>query len=434
MSKVSIIVPVYNGEKSLSRCLDSILAQDYKDIEVIVIDDGSRDDSFRIISEYAQKDKRIVPIHKENSGVSATRNIGLSLARGDYIRFVDVDDWIPFDSVKLMVRAMEEENTDMVVADFYRVVDEKISKKGSIKKEAVITVEEYADRMLLSPADFYYGAIWNKLYRKKIIDDHQLAMDENISYSEDAIFNLQYLLHTDRIFVLRSAVYYYVKTEGSLVFQNMNIQSTVKMKTGVIRYYDSFYRQILDKDDYEARKPIIYGFLVAISTDGFTLPLIDDTKKLGEENGPIFIADDGMAFELQFDRLSETVFARLLRPIAQRADLDEDDIGILYYLYKKGKEASMEEISAACRISASSCALSLARLVASAHIRIENVDLFADDKVMYAYNQGVLDAAFDKAEEDYRALCYEGLSIDELAAYASSKKKIFLNMKKTLSG
>ena len=129
MSKVSIIIPVYNGEKSITRCLDSVLAQDHKDIEVIVIDDGSKDGSFKVISEYAKKDKRIIPVHKENSGVSATRNVGLSMATGDYIQFIDVDDWLPFDSTKLLVRSMEEEDADMVIADFYRVIDDKISKK-----------------------------------------------------------------------------------------------------------------------------------------------------------------------------------------------------------------------------------------------------------------------------------------------------------------
>ena len=117
MSKVSIIIPVYNGEKSIPRCLDSVLAQDHKDIEVIVIDDGSKDGSFKVISEYAKKDKRIIPIHKENSGVSATRNVGLSMATGDYIQFidvdVDVDGWLPFDSTKLLVRSMEEEDADI---------------------------------------------------------------------------------------------------------------------------------------------------------------------------------------------------------------------------------------------------------------------------------------------------------------------------------
>ena len=113
MSKVSIIIPVYNGEKSIPRCLNSVLAQDHKDIEVIVIDDGSKDGSFKVISEYAKKDKRIIPIHKENSGVSATRNVGLSMATCDYIQFIDVDDWLPFDSTKLLVRSMEEEDADI---------------------------------------------------------------------------------------------------------------------------------------------------------------------------------------------------------------------------------------------------------------------------------------------------------------------------------
>ena len=432
MSKVSIIIPVYNGEKSIPRCLNSVLAQDHKDIEVIVIDDGSKDGSFKVISEYAKKDKRIIPIHKENSGVSATRNVGLSMATGDYIQFIDVDDWLPFDSTKLLVRSMEEEDADMVIADFYRVIDDKISKKGSIRKGGVLTLAEYADKMLLSPADFYYGAIWNKLYRKKIIDDHHLIMDENISFSEDAIFNLQYLLHVDKIFVLKSPVYYYVKSEGSLVSKNLNIQSTVKMKTGVIRYYDSFYKQILDKDDYEARKPIIYGFLVAVSTDAFALPIVEETKKLGEENGSSILFDDGMTFELRFDRLSEVLFEQLLKAIADQNELDGNDIGILYFLYKRKGPASIEEIASACRISPASCALALTKLVAAGHLKLVNLDIFSDKAMEYEYVAGLLDDQFDKAEEDYRALCYDGLSLEELKQYASVKEKVFANLRKTL--
>ena len=394
--------------------------------------DGSKDGSFKVISEYAKKDKRIIPIHKENSGVSATRNVGLSMATGDYIQFIDVDDWLPFDSTKLLVRSMEEEDADMVIADFYRVIDDKISKKGSIRKGGVLTLAEYADKMLLSPADFYYGAIWNKLYRKKIIDDHHLIMDENISFSEDAIFNLQYLLHVDKIFVLKSPVYYYVKSEGSLVAKNLNIQSTVKMKTGVIRYYDSFYKQILDKDDYEARKPIIYGFLVAVSTDAFALPIVEETKKLGEENGSSILFDDGMTFELRFDRLSEVLFEQLLKAIADQNELDGNDIGILYFLYKRKGPASIEEIASACRISPASCALALTKLVAAGHLKLVNLDIFSDKAMEYEYVAGLLDDQFDKAEEDYRALCYDGLSLEELKQYASVKEKVFANLRKTL--
>ena len=108
MSKVSIIVPVYNAEKAIGRCIDSILKQDYEDIEVILVDDGSKDSSLEIITRYAETDKRVKTVHKENGGVSSTRNLALSLAQGDYIQFLDADDWIPFDSTKLMVREMEE--------------------------------------------------------------------------------------------------------------------------------------------------------------------------------------------------------------------------------------------------------------------------------------------------------------------------------------
>ena len=178
MCKVSIIVPVYNGEKVIGRCLDSILKQDQRDIEVIVIDDGSVDNSFEIISDYAKKDKRIVAIHKENGGVSSTRNKAFDLARGEYIQFIDVDDWLPFDSTKLLLRSMEENDVELVVGDFYRVIDNKTSKKGTFKKGGVITRNLYADKMMLSPADFYYGVLWNKLYKKSIIDEYHIRMDE----------------------------------------------------------------------------------------------------------------------------------------------------------------------------------------------------------------------------------------------------------------
>ena len=432
MSKVSIIVPVYNGAKSLRRCVDSILAQDHKDIEVILVDDGSKDESFAIISEYAKKDERVVAIHKDNSGVSSTRNVALSLAKGKYIQFIDVDDYLPFDSTKLMHRAMEENECDMVISDFYRVIEDKVSKKGSIKKGGLILRSEYADKMLLSPADFYYGVLWNKMYRKQIIDDYQLAMDENISYSEDAIFNLQYLLHCDRIFVLKSPVYYYVKTEGSLVSKNMNVSSTVKMKTSVIRYYDAFYKQILDKDDYEARKPIIYGYLLAVSRDALALPVIDDTKKLGEENGGLFDLQSNVASELQFDRLSSAVFDQILNAVGTQNDLEFNDIRILYYLYKRNKAATVDQIAAACELNNAMCMLSLTKLLTGPYLKIADIRIFSEDKVFYEYVSSALDLRFDQAEEDFRSLLYDGLSIEDLSAYARIRKHIFGNLKKTI--
>ena len=148
---VSIIVPVYNAAKPLDgdktvlhRCIDSILNQEYRDYELIVVDDGSKDESGKILDEYAAKDSRIKVIHKENSGVSNTRNLAIQNARGKYIQFLDSDDWITTDATKSLVRTMEESKADLVIADFYRVVGENTSHKGRIDSDKVLTRDKFA--------------------------------------------------------------------------------------------------------------------------------------------------------------------------------------------------------------------------------------------------------------------------------------------------
>ena len=159
--KVSIIIPVYNAEKAVCRCVDSVLDQEYTDFELLLMDDGSKDGSPAILDEYAEKDERVRVVHKENSGVSATRNMALGMARGDWIQFLDADDWITKDATKLFVRTAEENDADMVIADFYRVVGENTSRKGDIWTSRVITREEYGSFMMKNPADYYYGVLWN---------------------------------------------------------------------------------------------------------------------------------------------------------------------------------------------------------------------------------------------------------------------------------
>lgn len=131
--KVSIIVPVYNAQEYLKRCVDSILSQDYRDFELLLMDDGSKDASGEICDAYAQQDGRVRVIHKENSGVSDTRNQALELARGTFLQFLDSDDWIVPEATRLLVRSMEEYNCDMVISDFYRVSGERLAQKGDIE-------------------------------------------------------------------------------------------------------------------------------------------------------------------------------------------------------------------------------------------------------------------------------------------------------------
>lgn len=191
MPAVSVIVPVYNAEKAIRKCIESVLNQDYDDFELILVDDGSKDNSPAILDEYAAKDERIKVVHKPNSGVSATRNLALSMAQGTYIRFMDADDWMADDSLRIMVREMEEKPCDLIAAGFYRVVGDRVAFKSSIDDDRVLTLQQYAEYMMDNPADYYFGVLWNKLYRRDLIEKWNVRMDESLSFCEDFIFNLE---------------------------------------------------------------------------------------------------------------------------------------------------------------------------------------------------------------------------------------------------
>ena len=192
---VSIIVPVYNAEETLRRCIESVLNQGFTDFELLLVDDGSTDSSAGICREYENGDRRVRVIHKENTGVSDTRNLGLSEARGTFVQFLDSDDWITPDATSLMVRTARDSGADMVIADFYRVIGDRVAHKGDIEKDGLLSLEEFAGFMMENPADFYYGVLWNKLFKREIIAQHGLSMDKTISWCEDFMFNLEYLRH-----------------------------------------------------------------------------------------------------------------------------------------------------------------------------------------------------------------------------------------------
>ena len=335
---VSIIVPVYNAAKPLGenktvlhRCIDSILNQEYRNYELIVADDGSKDESGKILDEYAAKDERINVIHKENSGVSNTRNLAIQNARGKYIQFLDADDWITTDATKSLVRTMEESKADLVIADFYRVVGENTSHKGRIDSDKVLTRDEFADYMIQNPADYYYGVLWNKLYKKSIIDTYHLKMDASLSWSEDFIFNLEYLLHVKHVAPLQLPINYYVKTEGSLVSQSrFDIRNIVDMKLSVIKYYDNFYKSIYDEKEYTRKRPEILSFLVGFATDDSAISF--STKKLGEEIIPVAKLSDHKQDAILHNYYTTKLLERLLQRISTETGLSSNELIVIHYL------------------------------------------------------------------------------------------------------
>lgn len=339
--KVSIIVPVYNAEKGLARCVDSILNQEFRDFELILMDDGSRDRSGEICDGYARADARVVVVHKENTGVSDTRNQAIVRARGTFLQFVDSDDWLTADATKLMVRAAEETGCDLVIADFYRVVGEMVSRKGDIDADQVIGREAFVGFMMENPADYYYGVLWNKLYRREIMEAHGIRMDAKISWCEDFLFNLEYVRYATTFYALRTPVYYYVKTKGSLVNQKISLSRTVEMKLAMFECYNDFFKHVLDEEAYERKRLQVYHFLVDAAKDGFVFPAtIPGTQKLGEERSQALqevISEDGIIVERYRDR---KLIERYLESVALKYDMTLAELSLL--LYRKDAGQALE--------------------------------------------------------------------------------------------
>lgn len=344
MPEVSIIVPVYNAEKSIARCVDSILHQEYEDFELILVDDGSKDGSPAILDAYAKQDARVKVIHKPNSGVSSTRNLALDQAKGKYIQFLDADDWIPDNSTKMMVRDAVDKDVDLVVGDFYRVVGKNVSRKGSIISNDVMTLQEFAEKMMNSPSDFYYGVLWNKLYKNKIIQNYNVRMDEDLSWCEDFIFNLEYLLHVKTVSALQIPVYYYVKTEGSLVAKSMSLTKIVDMKSNVFAYYNDFYKNVLDEKQYRKDRLAIAGFLIDAAGDDMIIPMLPGTKKLGEEQVHAYFQGDVQNTVTAAYYLNKA-YEKNLEVLALKYDLDLKEVKVLASLREIGEANSFAEIA-----------------------------------------------------------------------------------------
>lgn len=260
---VSIIIPVYNREQTLERCLCSVLRQTYRKLEIIVVDDGSTDHTQMILGKYSKKDSRIRVFRKENSGVSESRNLGIRMAQGEYLQFLDSDDWLPADSTQSLLEGALS-GADLVIADYYRIVGKKIWTKGHIPEEGMLERTLFAGYMMKAPANFYYGVMWNKFYRADIIKEEGLVCSKDLDWCEDFQFNLEYLKYVVNICVLQKPVYYYVKTKGSLVDTRVDLKQTIRTKRILFEYYKELY-QILDM--YEANKIKIQGFYLEFARD-----------------------------------------------------------------------------------------------------------------------------------------------------------------------
>ena len=205
MGKISIIIPVYNTGKYLNRCIDSIICQTYKDLDIIIVDDGSLSETSDICDSIAEADSRIRVFHKQNEGVSVARNYGLSYAKGDYVGFVDSDDWIAPNMYERLLVQLTQNKVDIVYCDALTIWDngnELLDTFENILQSQNLKRSDITPPMLFEMA----GSVCRGLYRRDVLEN--LHFPVGLKFSEDRFFNLQALSKCDSIYYLKEAFYY----------------------------------------------------------------------------------------------------------------------------------------------------------------------------------------------------------------------------------
>ena len=262
---VSIIVPVYNSSLTLRACVESILRQQYQNIEVFLINDGSTDNSLSLCRGFEAFDDRVHVIDKPQSGVSACRNAGIECSTGKYIQFVDSDDHLTDDASLLLVERAENTGCDLVIADFYRVVKKKLAVKGNIHTDQLLDRRTFAEYLMENHANYYYGVLWNKLYLRSIIMDNDIRCCVALSCGEDALFNFDYIHYANSFCALQKPVYFYFRNKGSLCHTHSNPIYMAQMKKRLYEPYKAIFKSV---DLYEKHRLKIKSFYIEMANDG----------------------------------------------------------------------------------------------------------------------------------------------------------------------
>ena len=227
-NRISIIVPVYNAEKYLEKCIESILGQTYDDWELLLINDGSVDASGKICDFYASKDERIKAFHQDNAGVSVARNFGIKESCGEFLTFVDSDDYITENHIEGLIKAMQEKSCDLSVADIFFKQGDKVWNNAWIRRDAVISVYNYIKIIKDDFPNVCIGGVCNKVFLNRIINHNSIFFNEEKNYSEDYMFNIAYLKFCKSVaLVSQASLCYRLREEDSLSKNKMEFDKHI---------------------------------------------------------------------------------------------------------------------------------------------------------------------------------------------------------------
>ena len=253
---ISVIVPVYNVEKYVTKCVNSIINQTYKNLEIILIDDGSTDNSGNICNDLQKKDDRIKVIHKKNGGLSDARNCGIDIANGDYIAFVDSDDYIHNRMYEILMHNALDKNADISMcgymeADDYTLGDATIVDEMEVNNSDIKIYKSREEKLLcIFPSKIRFTVVWNKLYSKQIWEEYRFKTGE--VYEDEQIY-YKILYNCKKIVTCEDKMYYYVQRENSITGNDI----TLKIGYKINAYENKFY-YFLEKNEKKAVKSALF--------------------------------------------------------------------------------------------------------------------------------------------------------------------------------
>ena len=270
MAKISVIVPVYNVEKYLPRCIDSILAQTFTDFELILVDDGSPDNCGAICDEYAVKDSRICVIHQKNQGVSAARNTGIEASKGEYVTFIDSDDYIESVFFRDAVDAICANKADIFLAGHKAVRNQEIVRESIISEEYCLFMQELSEKQMTDLLEkSYIASCWGKLISRALIGD--IRFDLNMNFGEDLKFMHEIIRKSGTLYAAEKAYYnYWIEDRGrtnltSLMSEKkcLSVVKTYRILFGVAKKWEAhsqYWRLVADRwlTDYRYMEQMIF--------------------------------------------------------------------------------------------------------------------------------------------------------------------------------
>ena len=283
MIKVSVVVPVYNVEKYIDKCLNSLVNQTFNDYEILVVNDGSPDNSQKIVDRYVSDyPDKVFSYIKENGGISSVRNFGILNAKGEYVVFIDSDDFVSENYIELLYNKMIENDNDIVFSDVYRKSQNKLDlmlgfndRGGTFKQNALLSLP----------------AVWNKMYKKSLFINNNIFYPENIPFGEDLAVTSKLILHAKKIGYVNTPLYYYLIREGSVTNQKRFNPKWLKIFVSVdsiIEYYQKQgkFEEYMSEIEYLAISNVLHGLAIYVYRYDEALEIFRQINKYMKQKFP----------------------------------------------------------------------------------------------------------------------------------------------------